>query len=92
MTDPLDTKITYDRERVTAIVDEMLNDPNPIGIYPTTKCFDKLTELLGNVRAQTIGWTWMEACSQYTKGLNPHLTATSQLMIKAAPDLNPERE
>lgn len=88
----MDNKITYDRERIAAIVNTMLDDPNPIGIYPTMKCFDKLQDLLDSVRTEAIGWTWTEACSQYTKGLDPHLTAISQLMIKATADLNPERE
>lgn len=92
MSDPLDIKITYDKERVADIVNAMLDDPDPIGIYPTTRCFDQLQELLGSVRAEAIGWTWTEACSQYDRGMDPRLTAISQLMIKAAPELNPERE
>jgi len=92
MTDPPDAKITWDRERVTDIVDEMLNAPNPIGIYPTTKCFDKLTELLSSVRAETVEWAWTEACSQYDRGMDPRRFERSLLLAKATADLNPERE
>jgi len=92
MTDPLDIESTYDRERVVAIVNEMLDDPNPIGIYPTTKCFDKLQELLGSVRAQAVEWAWTEACSQHDKGLDPRRFEIPLLLTKATADLNPERE
>ena len=92
MTDPLDIESTYDRERVVAIVNEMLDDPNPIGIYPTTKCFDKLTDLLSSVRAETVEWAWTEACSQYDRGMDPRRFERSLLLAKATADLNPERE
>jgi hypothetical protein len=29
----------------TKIISEMLNNPNEIGIYPTTKCFEHLDNL-----------------------------------------------
>ena len=90
--DPLDIKITWDRERVADIVNAMLDDPDPIGIYPTTRCFDKLTELLGSVRAEAIGWTWTEACSQYDRGMDPRRFEMPLLLTKATADLNPERK
>ncbi len=88
----MDTKITYDRERVANIVNAMLEDPNPIGIYSTTKCFDKLEALLGGVRSEAIGWTWTEARLQYSKGLDPHRSEIPKLLERALADLNPERE
>lgn len=92
MIDPLDIKITWDRERVADIVNAMLDDPDHLGIYPTTKCFDKLQELLGSVRAEAIGWTWTEACSQHDKGLDPRRFEIPLLLDKATADLNPERK
>jgi len=92
MTDPLDIKITWDRERVADIVNAMLDDPDLIGIYPTTACFDKLTELLGSVRVEAIGWTWQTACQQYASGRDPGRTLIPELLKKATADLNPERE
>ena len=92
MTDPLDIKITWDRERIADIVNAMLDDPDPIGIYPTARCFNRLQELLRGVRAEAIGWTWTEARLQYSKGLDPHRSEIPMLVEKATADLNPERE
>ncbi len=33
----------------TRIISEMLNNPNEIGIYPTTKCFNQLDELFDKI-------------------------------------------
>jgi len=82
----------YDRERVADIVNVMLDDPDPIGIYPTTKCFDQLEELLGTVRAEAVAHTWTEACSQYDKGMDPRRFGMPLLLEKALADLNPEHD
>ncbi len=92
MTNPLDIKITYDRERVADIVNAMLDDPDKLGIYPTTRCFDKLEDLIGYVRTEAIAYAWTEACSQYDKGMDPRNFEIPLLVEKSIADLNPERK
>jgi hypothetical protein len=39
-----------DRQVVCDIISEMLDDPDEYGIYPTTRCYDKLEQYIKNVR------------------------------------------
>ena len=84
--------ITWDRERVHKIIREMLNNPDRSGVYPTTECYDQLTELLGEVRTEALGWAWQQACQQHDQGRDPRRTPIPEIIKKAAPDLNPKRE
>lgn len=85
----------WDEERSQEIInlcfDEVLNTrkPKPVSEFDSYK---RLVEFLGSVRAEAIGWTWTEACSQYSKGLNPGKYEVPKLLEKAAEDLNPERK
>ena len=88
-------KSSWDRERVTTILHEEIGDPFYIDHGPegdAGHATDKLTELLGSVRAEAIGWAWTEACSQHDKGLDPKRFEVPLLMDKANADLNPERD
>ncbi len=82
----------YDRERVTKIVDKMLDDARRRGIYQTDECINELEKLLGEVRAEAMGYTWTEACSQYDRGMDPRNYTIPLLIEKANEDLNPKRE
>ena len=82
----------YDRERVTKIIDKMLDDARRRGIYQTEECINELEKLLGEVRAEAMGYTWTEACSQYDKGMDPRNFTIPILIEKANEDLNPKRE
>ena len=81
----------YDQERVTKIIDKMLDDARRKGIYQTEECITELTELLSEVRHEAMGYTWTEACSQYDKGMDPRNYTIPILIAKANEDLNPER-
>lgn len=85
---------SWDRERVTTILheeigDEFYIDHGPLG---PGHAVEKLVELLGSVRAEAIGWTWTEACSQHDRGLDPRRFEMPLLLDKAKADLNPERD
>lgn len=67
----------WDRERLSEIVSDEV---------------DALEKLIEGVRAEAIGWTWTEACSQYSKGMNPGDQNVPELLAKALLDLNPERK
>ena len=79
--------MTYDEERVDSIIMDL--EYEKIG---RDNAIEQLVELLTNVRAETVGWTWAEACSQYDKGLNVKEQDVPKLMEKAVADLNPTRE
>lgn len=88
-------KNSWDRERVKKILHEEIGDAHYIEHGPegdAGHAIEKLTELLGSVRAEAIGWTWTEACSQHGKGLDPRRFKVPLLMDKAQADLNPDRE
>jgi hypothetical protein len=82
----------WDRERVTKIIDKMLDDARRRGIYQTDECINELENLLGEVRNEAMGYTWTEACSQYDKGMDPRNFTIPTLIAKANADLNPEKE
>lgn len=84
--------MNWDQERVTKIIDKMLDDARRRGIYQTDECIKELTDLLSEVRHETIGYTWTEACSQYDKGMDPRKYTIPLLISKANADLNPKRE
>ena len=45
------TKNEFKKER-TRIISEMLDNPNEVGIYPTTKCFEQLDELYDKIASE----------------------------------------
>lgn len=73
----------WDRERLLEIV--CVNEDWGDGA-------DAICELIAGVRAEAIGWTWTEACSQYDKGLDVRHQIMPDLLDRAVLDLNPERE
>lgn len=82
----------YDRERVVAIIDKMLDDARRRGIYQTDECINELEKLIGDVRSEAVAHTWTTACSTYDKGHDPRNMSVPSLVAQAIADLNPERE
>jgi len=37
------------RSRICQIISEMLDNPDKLGIYPTTECYDKLEEWIKEI-------------------------------------------
>jgi hypothetical protein len=82
----------YDRQRVNTILEKMVENARRKGIYQLEECTDELEKLVGDVRAESIQYTWTEACSQYDRGMDPRNYTISLLVEKARSDLNPKRE
>jgi len=72
----------WDRERIVEIIGDE-EWANPV---------DDLEKLIEGVRAEAIGWCWVEACNQYSRGMNPGDQLMPELLDKALADLNPERK
>jgi hypothetical protein len=87
-------KSSWDRERVSELIIQAGKDANltPLNIAALVPLAGKMVELLGSVRAEAIGWTWTEACSQHDKGLDPKRFEVPLLLERATADLNPERD
>jgi hypothetical protein len=85
----------WDKERLTDVVVQAGKEAglSPIHISALgTALVEPLEKLIDGVRAEAIGWCWAEACSQYSKGLNPGDQLIPELYEKALLDLNPERK
>jgi hypothetical protein len=85
----------WDRERIVEVVATAGNETGQPAIEMSafgTAIIDPLDKLIEGVRAEAIGWCWAEACSQYSKGLNPGDQIVPDLLAKALLDLNPERK
>jgi len=82
----------YDRQRVNTILEKMVENARRKGIYQLEECTDELEKLVGDVRAESIQYTWTEACSQYDRGMDPRNYTITLLVEKARSDLNPKRE
>lgn len=69
-----------DKTAICNIISEMLDNPDEVGIYPTTKAFNKLEEYIDGVRAEAIGWTHADACVCLDEGGDPrHINIPDQL-------------
>jgi hypothetical protein len=84
--------IRYDRERVEEILDEMIANAHKTGIYQTKDCLNNLEKLLGSVRSEAVSHTWIEACSQYDRGMDPRNITIPILVGKVIEELNPVRD
>ena len=82
----------YDRERIVAIIDKMLDNARRKGVYQTEECIEELEKLVGDVRSEAVAHTWTTACSTYDKGQDPRNVGVPGLVAQAISDLNPERK
>lgn len=44
-----------DRKIICDIISEMLDNPDKCGIYPTTRCYDKLEQYIKDIREKKVG-------------------------------------
>lgn len=85
----------WDKERLVEILIQAGKDRNLPAILISeygSAVVEPLEKMIEGVRAEAIGWCWAEACSQYSKGLNPGDQIVPALLDKALLDLNPERK
>jgi len=76
-----------DRTAICDIISEMLDNPDKIGIYPTTVCFDKLEKYTEGVRAEAIGWTHSDNCICLDNSGDPRKKNVPEMFERAKDDL-----
>lgn len=82
---------SWDRERIREAILNLEITVGPLETTERDEIVHQLVELLGSVRAEAIGWTWTEACSQHDRGMDPRNFEVPKLLEMANADLNPER-
>lgn len=76
-----------DRIEVCNIISDMLDNPDDNEIYPTSTAYTKLEHYIESVRAEAIGWTHADACTELDKGGDPRLTNVPDMLQRARVDL-----
>lgn len=77
-----------DRTEICRVISNMLDDPDEdIGIYKTTRAFDELEKYCDGIRAEAIGWTHADNCTDLDKGLDPRQKECSDMLRRAVIDL-----
>jgi hypothetical protein len=76
-----------DRAEICKIISEMLDNPDEIGIYQTTKAYDQLTALVHSARVEAIGWAYTYACLKLESGADLRETHVHDLLEQAENDL-----
>lgn len=72
------------RTKVCHLMSVMLDNPDEIGIYPTSEFMSKMEDFILEIRHEAMGWTWAEACTQPDKGKDPREYEQGQLLERAA--------
>jgi len=76
-----------DRKAICNIISEMLDNPDKIGIYPTSTAYTKFEHYIEGVRAEAIGWTHADACVALDNGDDPRLQNVPEMLARAQTDL-----
>lgn len=76
-----------DRTVICKIISEMLDNPDRLGIYGTTKAFEKLEEYVEQERVMAIGWCHAHCCAGLDKGEDPRHMEVPAVLEKALHDL-----
>jgi hypothetical protein len=77
-----------DRTEICTIISEMLDNPDSIGIYPTTRAYEKLEKYCEGIRAEAIGWTHADNCVDLDNGLDPRKKDCPDMLRRANIDLS----
>jgi len=83
--------ITKDRSKICEIISEMLDNPDESGIYPTTAAYNKLEQLISDVRSEAVVWMFNECYNFLQNGGDLiHLEKRiKELKNKIQSELNP---
>ena len=77
-----------DRIAICKIVSKMLDNPNKIGIYPTSTTYAELEHYIESVRAEAIGWMHADACTMLDRDDDPRLADVPNIYSRAMVDLS----
>ena len=81
-------ELKRDRAKICEIISEMLDNPDDIGIYPTSIAYKKLAEYIQQERLQAIGWTHAEACMAIDKDKDFRKVLVPDMLDRAFEDLD----
>jgi len=76
-----------DRTVICEIISEMLDNPDDLGIYPTTEAYSKLEAYVGRVRAEALGWMYAEACNTLDRGEDLRSVGVESIYSRAKVEL-----
>ena len=79
-----------DRSTVYDIINDMLNNPDAQGIYPTSTAYIRLEHYIEQVRMEAIGWTHASMCIMLDRGIDPRSEEIPGLLAQAEKDLGKE--
>jgi len=80
--------MTWDEERIRAILQSKYFRMHQRKEFSVTE----IQQLVTDVRAEAIDWTWTVARQQYAQGRDPNRQPMPELLERALTDLNPERD
>lgn len=76
-----------DRTAICKIISKMLDNPDSIGIYPTSTAYTELERYIEGVRAEAIGWMHADACTMLDRGDDPRAAEVPDIYSRAIADL-----
>lgn len=77
------------RSDVCNIISDMLDNPGPCEIYPTSIAYDRLIRLVSRERYNALVWMHAELCSRIDNGVYHRNTDVQVLISKAEQELKP---
>ena len=77
-----------DRKAVCTIISEMLDNPDDVGIYPTSTAYTRLEHYIEQQRIEAIGWTHSYACKELDEGGDPRIVEVPLILNAALQDLS----
>ena len=77
-----------DRTAICRIVSKMLDNPDKVGIYPTSTVYTELEHYIEGVRAEAIGWMHADACTMLDCGDDPRVAEVPDIYSRAMTDLS----
>ena len=79
--------VTEDRAKICDIISDMLDNPDEVGIYQTTKAFNRLEELVRTAKFEAVGWMYAEACLLMDAGKDPRKVNCAEILERAEKEL-----
>ena len=76
-----------DRTAICKIVSKILDNPDKVGIYPTSTAYAELEHYIEGVRAEAIGWMYAYACTMLDRGDDPRVAEVPDIYSLAMTDL-----
>ena len=65
----------------------MLDNPDDVGIYPTSTAYTELEHYIECMRAEAIGWMHADACTMLDRGEDPRIALVPDIYYRAMHDL-----